>query len=507
MTIAPRFCLAEVKVTAEDVTAEGAPLYRYATGIATDADRVLTARHVLGTDPKRVEVRFPRLSADTWHLATVLWPEGETARFFELSDGVPDAMVLQVTEPPKGLGVVLSDVPPRPAEDWWSEALPRGGLRDSAGRLIPTPLNGTVKQPALKAVSGWEALHLNVKGEPDERKEWRGASGAPVFVHGQLRGMISAVPESWSESLVAVSLVELFEQPGLAQALGLDDQRKRRRACHRETVTARLRAVLEPAAATRKALVSVLDGAQLTCRDDPGELLETLLGLELGPFAAICNLAHAALMAEKDTAAAQAIVQLLQQLGPLLVEAGLVEQVFRHGASAVLQLPVVTPTLIEFVMAAADQRPLYFARPKRRGELARGDKELSRSGVETGKSKDAQVDQIRDHLLNQYVDKWLIDRETSGLPPGERRRPPLDNLLGNALAWMADPLETAQPFRHFFVYLQTDTLARDVAEALHERFRDIRAIALGSQGTVTKEQRLSSVLVELLLNGLPDERP
>ncbi|HEX9620242.1 MAG TPA: trypsin-like serine protease [Polyangiaceae bacterium] len=459
--------------------------YRYATGIPVDTDRIVTVHHVLGDGAVAIRVRFPRLSRERWHDAEVIWPPSAQRN----PTRALDVVVLQIADPPPELGfAILSTRAPSRDVRFWSEAFPHGAVRDANGHLEPQPLNGNVKAPPIKVGDRWELLQLKLDGEPDEREQWQGASGGPVFVGDELCGILCAVQSNWRESLMAVPVAALLEDAGFVDATGVQRRRGEERERYIEEVS---RDLVDLFKAQAKAAEALAEFAKLSSTDAK-VLVPSLMRLELERFAAVCNRAHDRLSRRGQLDAAGAIVGALFRLAPVLVKAGLVEALIRFGRGTLIVLPVVTPTMLELVAAAADQRAFWPSPPRRQRDLLRSEAELSR-GVETGKG--GAVDVIRDHLLKQLVPEELIGQAGNDA----ERKAERDRRLNVALARLADPDKTARPFRYFYVYDRSEAQVA-VAQELNERFPDIRTVApTGGAREKDEEQELNSILVELLL--------
>jgi sulfur transfer protein SufE len=460
--------------------------YRYATGIPVDTDRIVTVHHVLGDGAVAIRVRFPRLSRQRWHDAEVIWPPSAQRN----PTRALDVVVLQIADPPPELGfAILSTRAPSRDVRFWSEAFPHGAVRDANGHLEPQPLNGNVKAPPIKVHGCWEPLWLKLDGEPDEREHWQGASGGPVFVGDELCGILCAVQSNWRESLMAVPVAALLEDAGFVDATGVQRRRGEERERYVEEISRDLVDLFE---AQPKAAEALAEFAKVSSTDAK-VLVPSLMRLELERFAAVCNRAHDRLSRRGQLDAAGAIVGALFRLAPVLVKAGLVEALIRFGRGTLIELPVVTPTMLELVVASAEQRTFWPSPPRRQRDLLRSEADLSRDVVETGKG--GAVDVLRDHLLNQLVPDELIGQAGNDA----ERKAERDRRLNVALARLADPDKTARPFRFFYVY---DRLEEQVAVAreLNDRFPDIRSVALtGGEPQKDEEQVLNGILVELLL--------
>jgi hypothetical protein len=476
--------LAEVEVT----TPEGK--WRYATGIGVAPGRVLTSRHVLAGGWKEIKVRFPRLAACDWAgalVATVAWPSGDAALQYRAGDGVPDALVLRVEQAAQGLIAVLSKTHPSPGTAWSSEGFPRGAATGRTGGLEPLPLRGAVAAAATKAARGWERLHLNVDGEPDNRLDWGGASGAPVFIAGAVHGVIAEVLSTWSGRLQAVSIAELLEHEGFGGAVGWDAARAQARERRRSEVRGTLSHLLSQSPRAEEALREALHAAERHVGPGTSGVIDELLELELGLFARVCRRARARLRGED----AKVVVELVQQVAPLS-GAALAQRLHAEG-DGILSAPVTTFTLLEVVVAAEDGRSLRLAILTNGRKEARGEYELSQHGVpEWGKSTQAAVDQIRNHLLNLLVDEVA----TKGLRD-EHARTKLDELLQMHLQTYSEPLRL-EPYRYYFGYESRDVEGQAIAAELCRRLPEVRCVSF--ERTSDKDDVLvSTLLAEILL--------
>jgi hypothetical protein len=189
-------------------------------------------------------------------------------------------------------------------------------------------------------------------------------------------------------------------------------------------------------------------------------------------------------------------VTVVRALTPVALEEGLVQCAVQFAAGCLIELPVATPSLAEVLAAAADRRDLRPRAPKLAVLLMRGEGELNHA-VEGGKSQSASVDLIRQHLIGQYVDSWLL--------PG-RDEKEKDQLVRDKLERLASGDLGDGPFRHFFIYESSGAVGQRsaselIALDLNERFPQIRTLALTrDRDREPEELGVSDLLVDLFLS-------
>jgi Trypsin-like peptidase domain len=192
-------------------TLQGARPTKVGTGYFVTRDLVLTAAHgVPAAGVAKLEVRTE---------ADARWRPAKAEAVWR--DDALDAALLRVDEP-------IADAEPvqwlREAitQDvgWGSSGYPLAGTVEADGTLLWTTvgLRGTLYRGGGGG-QGPKRLDLGVR-DPPKPDRWAGASGAPVFVEGQLAGLIVEVPEDFSGGrLSGVPAAALLGHPGFVLAL------------------------------------------------------------------------------------------------------------------------------------------------------------------------------------------------------------------------------------------------------------------------------------------------
>lgn len=370
------------------------------TGYPVARDRILTARH--GLYPKGL-VPDGNIKLRWFHQS------GATGGFIELSrdaivwqDVDLDAALLSCPLPDTLVEWrYLSSMRPIHNEPWSSEGFPIGvdvGGQPTEGFPIKGALHG--------AATAAKCFHLELPPTFESPHGWAGISGAPVFVRGQIAGLIVATPTAAEGRLKAVFSADLFATKDFAQCLGYGREEG-------------LRSSLLAAA------VSCLEGSEDACshlsralgcaKCDPESLANRVLDLPTAD-AVVTHVrgAHTQACAARQSQAAGVIRQLALIALPARFDAAIVEAIRVEMGDPCR--PVLTPSLctgtgVELAMAAVDGQPAAFAEdleddpyPYPDGEPSLG--QPPNCGMTDSIEDGFFLDAWKQHLIN----KFIIDR-------------------------------------------------------------------------------------------------
>ncbi|HEX4953197.1 MAG TPA: hypothetical protein VF017_07365 [Thermoanaerobaculia bacterium] len=329
------------------------------TGYLVRADRILTAAHVV--EGATSILLHSHDGSGEPRPAELAWHRGERKL---------DVGVLRVEADPLFRGAVsrLADGP-REAAPWQSRGFPRIG----AGSARLAWLHGDAA-PSEDTAPWFE---IDAKLTPEDQQDWRGVSGAPVFVGDVVVGVIGQVAAGWKGGkLLVAPLSPLLGDSAFREALCLPelDQPASRL---RTAVEASLRG--SPAAAAALAAAPDRAGATpwLTAFQEGGtdglgrvllseaHLIDVVWALDraLESLGALLEQLIAAVKPVGDTLRAiTALEEVTLHIVPLLFRGGLVQELSR-GEGAILRLPVYTKTFAEITLAALAGRPLNLLPP------------------------------------------------------------------------------------------------------------------------------------------------
>lgn len=325
------------------------------TGYPVADDLILTARHVINP-PQRSPKAKIRLC---WYFAhsgggscasEACWYPIDDAAVVWQGAGDLDAALIRCPIPEALRGYPhgrMSETKPRKDSPWESAGFARADRRN--GVREPGNFGGTVRSMAEKAAF-FEVLE---SAQPEDERDWRGASGMPVFVDGAVLGIVKQVPLNYrGKKVEAVPAFRLLEDQKLRALLGLDEARERRERARRY-----LCALLAGSEALTRELALALDcGPQIATVVD--YLLDRTPPLE-DLFAKVLEIQDR-LRTGGDKAGAHLAGDLVLVILPALQQASVIAKVRQDRAAVqvpILAIPTKLKTLAEIIMAAADKRP------------------------------------------------------------------------------------------------------------------------------------------------------
>lgn len=186
------------------------------TGYPINEGRILTARHVVsGWDREKgnVKVVWRNLGSEGQR------PSAKVKDVWMPSEEKVDIAILYCDFPAavRGPFGAISSQSPRSGDPWQTHGFASAEAKDDKRPLVP--LKGTCFQP-----SGSSDFHfdLGVDAPTSMNNGWRGVSGAPVFVEGEIKGVIFECLDAYKQGrLRATRLDLLFGDPAFRLAAGL----------------------------------------------------------------------------------------------------------------------------------------------------------------------------------------------------------------------------------------------------------------------------------------------
>ncbi len=323
------------------------------TGFRLGPRHVLTSLHVV-EKARNIQV-MDQVDGD-WQPAeaTIVWPQPESA------DPL-DAALLE-TDPLEGIQPWT-----RLAVKVLTERLTYqsgGFLADSAGKSVRHGFSGT----AIEYQDGERRFELTIReGIPRGPADWRGISGAPVFIEasGEVHGIVSeGLGKFRGQRLWAVPLPELLKLDDFREALGDVTA-----APADETYVTEIEKLLLESPDAAREIREHDDSWTSDLDDDDPRLARHLAeamcrGSHLHAVAAGLSRAYCALMDRRSTSAARTVFRVMN----LALPAALVNRppaALPDPSARQLELDVATELVTEIVMAWLDSRPVRLLAPEK----------------------------------------------------------------------------------------------------------------------------------------------
>ncbi len=477
------------------VARNGTGLSKTGTGYRVRAHRILTAAHVVA-GAEHIDL-FTESATDAPSPAQVEWAGTEAGLDVALLACEPGGTS-------HGLVTSLADSPLRETARWESRGYPR-----SATPKVPLVGLSGEAYAFTRAAATFEVTVSAATGQVDD---WRGISGAPVFVGQRLLGVVGEAPQVHQGGrLHSTPSHLLLTNPGFRAALGKDECDERR-----ERLLADIRQLLTTDGKAAEELSRV--GA---ARGLPGWKSGFAGGgaIELGREIAertpvfevlmALNAAHLGLSPASSgggSEAAATIERLLERVVPLVYERSLAYELPEGGAGLLLRLGVKTDTLVEIAMAGLDGRPFRFLPlstgaeyPKPKGSLP----EPPEAGIDprgTRAFEDFVFDLVQRTPLDPDDKRQLTDPQV----PEERRLRDAVRLLNGHYEWEAQHIK--EPLRYYFILRRLSTGQHEgFIRRLREALPAIRLVEPTGDDLVA-ERELSRPLRDLLFRAQTSQR-
>ncbi len=189
--------------------------YEFGTGYFITNELVLTAYHVFSPGrPQEIRVRPEKhTSQDPWIYAEPE-PVWENEQLDAVLIKVPDSGLSSVEHPK--WGETDPDKRTDTYVEWFTLAYPNA-YKD-ANNWVKADLKGEWK---VRGGTGQieRELHLGVENPPDKAEDWKGASGAPVFVGDEMIGIIRSGLTKISSLLTGMPIERLLQDEGFAKTI------------------------------------------------------------------------------------------------------------------------------------------------------------------------------------------------------------------------------------------------------------------------------------------------
>ena len=243
-------------------------------------------------------------------------------------------------------------------------------------------------------------FEITVTAPPDEEGLWAGASGMPVFVDGDILGVVRSVPPNFrSKKLYAIPTWKMFQDDEFCKLLGLADERKK----YLEEAKESIKQILEPSEARSVAqnLADRLGVAWIGGKTSSDKIAEALLKITIENLFEIAEDIQASL-GQGDSEGMSIIADVVQLILPVLIHPVLVEELHSCKADvefSLMPIPFYFDTVAEVVMAGVDRRATRYRIPAVDDPWPEGEANLSQS-PDPGRDEKGQqtVKDLREHL-------------------------------------------------------------------------------------------------------------
>lgn len=213
----------EVFVPTEPGPVTDSTVGKIATGCAIAPDRILTAGHALNGCQGTPQVRWRQGDPAEWEWVDAEFrPEQGGWNGMSYDDPAQriDAAVLVVPFPQQVGCLRMNSRTPQTEWIWEGLGFPEAGQRGDV-RRVPVGMRGNFVPGAIGTVElGTQYAVGNSFQDQTPEENWKGASGSPVVVHGQLVGLVRSVPPNFNATrLSAVPMSSILNDAGFQAAV------------------------------------------------------------------------------------------------------------------------------------------------------------------------------------------------------------------------------------------------------------------------------------------------
>lgn len=339
MNAADRNQLIEIRIDCADGS------FEVCTGYPVQRDLILTARH--GLYPKNCPANAA-IKLRRYHLRAESFSTVKRCEVVWESESLDAALIrCDFANPPIGWRH-LSPLRPIHGESWASEGFPKGADQ-SKNETSAFPIGGTLHGAANDA----KRFHLELPENFESPHDWGGISGAPVFVRGQIVGLVVSTPLKAKGRLKAVFSADLFDDEIFASVIGYEREAGRVAALQFAAAEC-----LKQSLVARECLGRVL----ATAETDSDKLAARIIALP-APETVIKTIKEAHARAASDRQAASTLRKLILIALPARFDTRIVEAIRIDMADRqrpVLSPPISTSTAAELAMAGVDGQPAEF---------------------------------------------------------------------------------------------------------------------------------------------------
>ena len=321
----------------------GAGKGELATGYPVAKNRVITARHTVfppGKNVDCIELRWYYQNGEFKETvvlesppACIAWDGGE--KF--------DVVLLDCQLPVTETGRLSREKPSRDML-WQGIGFAKAGEQ---GKLRPpTKMWGTMAD-----AKGPGDFVLGVESPPAQAEYWKGASGSPVFVNGEIIGIIESYPENFGATrLKATPIWKLLEIPKFYQSLGEEYAQK-------EWLQTEIVSLLKQHDNYCKYLAERLE----LDRNQPDVLANILLSSASDAFEKVNKIFREAVK-DQDKQRLEWMRTLLGTILPARLDASLIESLRqqKHSGCLMVSLEIATIYAAETAMAGSERRATQF---------------------------------------------------------------------------------------------------------------------------------------------------
>jgi hypothetical protein len=348
------------------------------TGCAVRNDLVLTARHVVLPDRRdpqfRIKVRWYDFCARDDPRAGWVNLDDDRIAIRWAGEGELDAALIYCPRHAQAKDVANLDISPRLPignSTWESRGFPQASVVEELrghGDFIGEVMSMSPNDGLFELVS---------RLQTQREENWRGASGMPVIVSGEIVGIVKDAPKYFrTQKLRAVPAFLLRRNPEFCEVLGCEVEPDLR-----DTVRNLMVELLKPSDSATTLLATRLAPGCGDIADCRRSVAEKALDTPLDDLFDIALDAQQALIRAGDHGGSDVIARLVQAVLPVQHEQADVEEVRarnRPEPGVLIELHASHKTIAEIVMAGADRRAAAFVHLGDFNEFPQGEGCLAR---------------------------------------------------------------------------------------------------------------------------------